>query len=281
MLGVMRFFALVGITGEDDLDAPDLNAPKPAETERETPPRHKRAWANRSRRFISRTMPTNTEVKPNPAPANAGLRKQLSAVLRDRLLDEVRAVTSAEGAAIYARRILPAKNSLDEADARQVEEAFESRLAELTGQDAQASNAATPSTDAADDMTASEVKNAEALTLGLRNSAVKIDKSQLVHPTPRRLRDKDHLRFVAKQPCLVCGRIPADPHHLRFTQHRALGRKVSDEWVVALCRGHHRELHRYGNEVTWWKTIGIDPTVNARALWLQSHPLPLHSTLES
>ena len=66
------------------------------------------------------------------------------------------------------------------------------RLAELTGQDAQASNAATPSTDAADDMTASEVKNAEALTLGLRNSAVKIDKSQLVHPTPRRHRAKDN-----------------------------------------------------------------------------------------
>ena len=110
-------------------------------------------------------------------------------------------------------------------------------------------------------------------------AAEAIDKSELVHPEPRRIRDKDHLRFVAKQPCLVCGRIPSDPHHLRFAQHSAFGRKVSDEWVVALCRGHHRELHRYGNEVTWWKTIGIDPTVNARALWLQSHPLPLHSSL--
>jgi len=275
-------FALVGIAGEDDLDAPDLNAPQPAETERETPPRHKRAWANGSRKFISRTMPTNTEAKPNLAPVNGGLRKKLSAVLRDRLLGELKAVTSAEGAAIYARRILPAKNSLDEADARQLEEAFESRLAELTGQavDAQVSNADTPYTGGGDDTTASEVKNAEALPLGLRNSAVKnIDKSQLAHPEPRRLRDKDHLRFVANQPCLVCGRMPADPHHLRFTQHRAFGRKVSDEWVVALCRGHHREVHRHGNEAEWWKTVGIDPTVNARALWLQSHPLLLDPAL--
>ena len=38
--------------------------------------------------------------------------------------------------------------------------------------------------------------------------------------------DRDHVKFVAKQPCLICGRRPVDPHHLRFTQQRALGRKV-------------------------------------------------------
>ncbi len=47
-----------------------------------------------------------------------------------------------------------------------------------------------------------------------------------------RLRDKDHRKFVSKQPCLVCGREPSDPHHLRFAQPRALGRKVSDEFTV-------------------------------------------------
>jgi Putative HNHc nuclease len=91
-------------------------------------------------------------------------------------------------------------------------------------------------------------------------------------PEPRRIRDKDHLRFVSTQPCLICGRTPADPHHLRFAQSRALGRKVSDEWVVALCRGHHREVHRHGDEGDWWAKAGIDPNVAARSLWLQSHP---------
>ena len=71
-----------------------------------------------------------------------------------------------------------------------------------------------------------------------------IDKSRLTHPEPRRFRDKEHVKFVAKQACLICGRRPADAHHLRFAQHRALGRKVSDEFIVPLCRGHHREAHR-------------------------------------
>jgi hypothetical protein len=71
--------------------------------------------------------------------------------------------------------------------------------------------------------------------------------------------------------CLICGRKPADPHHLRFVQQRALGRKVSDEFTVPLCRGHHREVHRSG---AWWTNAGVDPTVAARALWLETHPLP-------
>jgi hypothetical protein len=70
---------------------------------------------------------------------------------------------------------------------------------------------------------------------------------------------------------------PADAHHLQFAQSRALGRKVSDEFTVPLCRGHHREVHRYGDEAAWWKKSAIDPTVPARALWLQSHPLPMAS----
>ena len=71
--------------------------------------------------------------------------------------------------------------------------------------------------------------------------------------------------------------MPSDAHHLRFARHRALGRKVSDEFTVPLCRGHHREVHRSGDEAAWWKKTGIDPTVTARALWLQTHPLPTTS----
>ena len=87
--------------------------------------------------------------------------------------------------------------------------------------------------------------------------------------------DRDHVKFVATHACLICGRQPADAHHLRFMQSRALGRKVSDEFTVPLCRGHHREVHRSGDEATWWKkNRRRDPTTTARTLWLRTHPLP-------
>jgi len=99
-----------------------------------------------------------------------------------------------------------------------------------------------------------------------------IDKSVLAIAEPKRLRDKAHLRFVASQPCLVCGRQPSDPHHLRFAQPRALGLKVSDEFTVPLCRGHHRQLHQAGNEVAWWEGLNIDALPIAKGLWEQTHP---------
>src|SRR5436190_15176381 len=97
---------------------------------------------------------------------------------------------------------------------------------------------------------------------GLRS---RIDKSGLALPEAKRLRDKQHLRFVANQPCLVCGREPCDPHHLRFAQTRGLAQKVSDEFTVPLCRAHHRELHRAGKETVWWPRMGIEPLATARA----------------
>ena len=103
-------------------------------------------------------------------------------------------------------------------------------------------------------------------------SPAKIDKSALTLAEPKRRRDKSHLRFVASQPCLVCGRHPSDPHHLRFAQPRALGLKVSDEFTVPLCRGHHRQLHQSGDEGTWWKAFNIDALPVARQLWEQTHP---------
>lgn len=102
----------------------------------------------------------------------------------------------------------------------------------------------------------------------------RIDKSQLAIPVQRRLRDMTHLRIVAKQPCLICGRQPCDPHHLRFAQARGLGQKVSDEFTVPLCRAHHRELHRAGKEVDWWSRTGIEPIDIAGKLWIETHPMP-------
>jgi hypothetical protein len=107
---------------------------------------------------------------------------------------------------------------------------------------------------------------------GLAFRPPKIDKSQLNIAEPKRLRDKAHLKFVASQPCLVCGRQPSDPHHLRFAQPRALGLKVSDEFTVPLCRGHHRQLHQNGNEVAWWENLQINALEIARHLWEQTRP---------
>jgi hypothetical protein len=97
--------------------------------------------------------------------------------------------------------------------------------------------------------------------------ACRIDKSLLILSEPRRYRDRAHLEFVSSQPCLLCGRRPSDAHHLRFAQPRALGRRVSDEFAVPLCRTHHRVLHSRGDEAEWWKSVKLDPVVAARQLW--------------
>ena len=96
-----------------------------------------------------------------------------------------------------------------------------------------------------------------------------IDKSILPIGVLRRIRDKEHLKAVAKQPCLVCGRTPSHAHHLTFVQPRARGLKTSDEWVVPLCYLHHRELHDRGNEKEWWKERGADPARAAEDIWIK------------
>jgi len=153
------------------------------------------------------------------------------------------------------------KNSLTAADSERVERAFGERLVSITT-DAAASSRQIP-----------EPSSSGRGRKGRRRGAV-IDKTVLALPAPRRIRDRDHVKSVAKQACLVCGRRPADAHHLRFAQSPALGRKVSDEFTVPLCRGHHREVHRCGDEAVWWKKTGIDPSAAARILWLKTHPLP-------
>jgi len=88
-----------------------------------------------------------------------------------------------------------------------------------------------------------------------------------------RERNREHLKYVAAQPCLVCGRTPSDPHHIKFAEQRALGRKVSDRFTVPICRLHHRELHRRGNERAWWETQEIDPLPAAANLWAKTHEI--------
>jgi hypothetical protein len=244
-------FTLVGIAGEDDLDAPDLLGPTSA-TSRSKEARHDgRRGGNGG----------NHSVRPKPAADKTKLSLALSASLRDELLREIESLNADDEAALWARRRGGAKNTLNAADAEQVEQAFRGRLATIANE---------PTTESA----------TEAPPRGHRGGHRKkrrraaLEKSILALPTTRRIRDRDHVKSVAKQSCLVCGRRPADAHHLRFAQAPALGRKVSDEFTVPLCRGHHREVHRCGDEAVWWGKTGIDPTAAARSLWLKSHPLP-------
>ena len=98
----------------------------------------------------------------------------------------------------------------------------------------------------------------------------KIDKSILTISEPKRFRCKEHLSFVAEQPCLVCGRSPSHAHHIRYAQPRGLGLKVSDEFTVPLCAIHHSENHTTGNERRWWQERNLDPLPVAHRLWQNS-----------
>ena len=190
------------------------------------------------------------------------LDTEASAALREQLIPELENISSSENAAKWARRVMGAKNTLTAADAERVEQAFQMRLTSIATEIATA-----PSTQ-------SEQPVHRPGRGKKRHSGSGVDKSVLALPSPRRIRDRGHVKSVAKQPCLICGRRPADAHHLRFAQSPALGRKVSDEFTVPLCRGHHREVHRCRDEAAWWKKTGIDPSAAARVLWLKTHPLP-------
>ena len=100
----------------------------------------------------------------------------------------------------------------------------------------------------------------------------KIDKSVLALSEPKRIRSKEHLRFVAQQPCVICGRTPAHAHHIRYAQPRGLALKVSDEFTVPLCAIHHSENHATGDERRWWHERKIDPLAIAQQLWARSRP---------
>jgi hypothetical protein len=251
-------FTLVGIAGEDDLDAPDLcdgplspsavDGPfKPTDDQPRLPP--PRPGNGRDRRGRKGDIPIT-------------LDSERSAALREKLLTELGNIASADLAAAWAREALTAKNSLTATDAKLVEDAFERRLSELPSSDA-----AAPSTGESSVPQISEPQ-VNATSDGIDAGPAKgIDKSILTVAAPRRYRNREHLRYVAHQACLLCGRKPSDPHHLGFTQPRALGRKVSDEFAVPLCRGHHRAVHRSRDERAWWRQAGIDPIKIARRLW--------------
>ncbi len=285
-------FTLVGIAGEDDLDAPDLISPastRDRSSGAEGASGHGRGPGNgtgsgrldnRSPNLAARTpLP-----RPNKADAANGKARavhtavllgfEASGRLRDQMLGELNAIGSEDEAAKWAHRRLPDKNKLNALDAKHIEELFRAKLKSFAIHHAEGMPASEHGSKATSpDEPAEPVMAADAPDPRRKPRGKSVDKSVLSHPEPRRIRDRDHVHFVAQRACLICGRKPCDAHHLRFAQGRAPGRKVSDEFTVPLCRGHHRELHRHGDEARWWSRTGIDPNAAARALWLEMHPL--------
>ena len=267
-------FTLVGIAGEDDLDAPDLISPsQPTPGHNRRPIRGNGRLDGKSSRLAART-PLARPAKPTANNDNARA-KVLAAVrldiaasahLRDVMLGELNAIGSEDAATKWAHRRLAEKNKLNATDAKHIEEAFRAKLLSFAIHHAEGVPGSKNDEQTSSDKAEHNKKGKSA------SASPAIDKSVLIHPEPRRIRDRDHVRFVSRQTCLVCGRHPCDAHHLRFAQNRALGRKVSDEFTVPLCRGHHREVHRHGDEAAWWQQLGLDPAGAARALWLETHP---------
>jgi hypothetical protein len=276
-------FALVGIAGEDDLDAPDLGAaPNPAG---ELPRRDDRIRSNGPAAAAQRSAPG--DGKPPGHSTRSLLGAQLSASLREGLIEQMAAINSPDEAAAWAHRNLPAKNTLTASDAKIVEERFQARLLQV---DQEVTATETPPADPTrvrlpdgraprsppHNLPTQTHASAGVVVTPTTQKAAAISRkrspSSSVHALgkPVRLRDKDHRKFVMRQPCLVCGRLPSDAHHLTFTQPRALGRRVSDEFVVPVCRTHHRELHRSGNEAAWWQRLNVDPIPVALRLWQQT-----------
>jgi hypothetical protein len=247
-------FTLVGIAGEDDLDAPDLAFQGVVPAPKSGPPIKGNAADE-----LRPPPPTKPFQEPRKGPNGKPtpiLSREASATLRDQLLAELEGLELKDGLDAWTFQAWPKANTLTPADGDEVRVAFQARLGRLQ-------------TIPDEDLSSAE-RDQPAATQEIRS---RIDKSVLAIPVARRLRDKTHLRFVAKQPCLVCGRQPCDAHHVRFTQSRGLSLKVSDEFTVPLCRAHHRELHRTGKEADWWAKAGLEPISLARKLWLETHPL--------
>jgi hypothetical protein len=261
-------FTLVGIAGEDDLDAPDLTSPTVPSSGPERPVTSSKIAGMNGGRGAGAASIRRRE-KADAITTKPVLDLQGSAALRDQFLTEVDSLSSSDDAATWAHRIMAAKNSLGAADARRVEEAFAAKMATLGGGNGEANIAPLADSKQGEPHSVQHLRAAGPIE---PPASKVVDKSLLALPEPRRFRDKTHCKFVAKRPCLICGRRPADAHHLRFAQHPALGRKVSDEFVVPLCRGHHREVHRSANEASWWSKLRIDPIGVARTLWIEMHP---------
>lgn len=89
---------------------------------------------------------------------------------------------------------------------------------------------------------------------------------------PRR-HDNRHLKFVSERPCIVCGRMPCDPAHIKMPDARIskpvssnLGMKADDRFTLPLCRMHHDQQHNMP-EREFWQLYHTDAILLALALY--------------
>jgi hypothetical protein len=243
-------FALVGIAGEDDLDAADLSPAVVPPSSKNGPLRSNEAQGGllqQPSQAASQPLQNSDRRASAGRAKSASLSPEASDKLRLQLLSELEELREPDALATWAHRVLPLKNQLSTADAQSVETAFAAKLSQL-----------------GDAPLAGRVESPDGRVEGWSERVLTISK-------PVRERDRNHLRFVISQPCLVCGRGPSDAHHLKFAEQRTMRRKVSDKFTVPVCRLHHRELHRRGDERAWWGKQGIDPLPIAAALWESTH----------
>ena len=250
-------FTLVGIAGEDDLDAPDLSnaegasisengALMPDQNDGDLRCPSLQAPSQRSHGSNGRAR----SERPPPLPCNT------SDSVRRQLVSEIEQLEDSEALASWAKKTLPIKDRLTASDAKSVEIAFTAKLKHL-----------------------GEFEPAAPRDREVMGHFDPAGQNVAVISKPVRERDREHLKFVAAQPCLVCGRTPSDPHHIKFAEQRTMGRKVSDRFTVPICRLHHRELHRRGNERAWWESQRIDPLRIAATLWAKTHATGLPADL--
>jgi hypothetical protein len=246
-------FTLVGIAGEDDLDAPPELPGAASTAAQNAPPRPDPGAAPGEASNTPLQGAERRALSERLRPP--GISPTASETLRRQLISELEQLGDEEALAGWAHRALPLKNRLAAADVEAVEASFAATLNQLE----KVAPAAGP---------AKQEANGQHLA---SECSERGSKEVTVITKPVRERDRDHLRFVAAQPCLVCGRTPSDPHHVNFAEQQSMGRKVGDKFTVPVCRLHHRELHRRGHERVWWQCQGIDPLAIAAVLWSKTH----------
>jgi hypothetical protein len=191
-------FTLVGIAGEDDLDAPDLVAPAgPASGADKFDMSNQNGWLNGNQGHSGPMKPARRNGKDVSIPVKTILDPNRSAALRDQLVAQLEAVSTPDAATAWAHQTLDAKNTLTAADARRVEEAFQSRLVVLGPGEVETIEA--PLAPTQPDQTPAPNRPRRGKP-SERPSSRGVDKGALSLPEPRRVRDKDHVRLSLNNP---------------------------------------------------------------------------------
>jgi hypothetical protein len=276
-------FTLVGIAGEDDLDAADL-----CDGPRSLLPSAVDGSSNfKEDQSRSPARTSGNGHKGRKGKVLVTLDPEQSAALRETLLTQLRNITSADLAAAWAREALSAKNSLTATDAKVVEDAFERRLSALPSSDPDApSNVDSPLPHIAGPQAIATPERPEP------GQAQGIDKSILALAAPRRYRNREHLRYVPSRHVSCAGASPRTPttSHSRNPVRSAArsvmsSRSHSVVGIIVRCIAHAMNAHGGGRPAltrsrwpagsgkrrTEWASEGLDDR-HSRGRTKRPHP---------